>query len=94
MAAPRWEMVSRDGHFLQTTTDLLLVTTQLEVFASLEGELVLRLADSALETQDNLLGLPDVSRGPGEETMRTHRLGLLVEDGLGLTTVTRLLSWI
>jgi hypothetical protein len=26
-------------------------------------------------------------------TRQTHRLSLLVEDGLGLTTVTRLLSW-
>jgi hypothetical protein len=53
----------------------LLVTTQLEVLAALEGELLLGLAGSALETQDDLLG----------------GLGLLVEDGLGLTTVTTLL---
>lgn len=38
-------------------TPLLLVTTELEVLASLEGELVLGLADGALETEDNLLGL-------------------------------------
>lgn len=57
-------------------TPLLLVTTELEVLASLEGELVLGLADSALETEDNLLG----------------GLSLLVEDRLGLTTVTGLLS--
>jgi hypothetical protein len=48
---------------------------QLEVLAALEGELLLGLAGSALETQDDLLG----------------GLGLLVEDGLGLTTVTTLL---
>jgi hypothetical protein len=53
----------------------LLVTTQLEVLAALQGELLLGLASSALETQDDLLG----------------GLGLLVEDGLGLTTVTTLL---
>jgi hypothetical protein len=45
------------------------------VLAALEGELLLGLAGSALETEDNLLG----------------GLGLLVEDGLGLTTVTALL---
>lgn len=48
---------------------------QLEVLAALQGELLLGLAGSALKTQDNLLG----------------GLGLLVEDGLGLTTVTTLL---
>jgi hypothetical protein len=45
------------------------------VLAALQGELLLGLAGSALETQDDLLG----------------GLGLLVEDGLGLTTVTALL---
>ena len=54
----------------------LLVTTELEVLATLEGELLLVLADGALKTEDNLLG----------------GLGLLVEDGLGLTTITRLLA--
>lgn len=49
---------------------------QLEVLASLQGQLVLGLADSALQSEHNLLG----------------RLGLLVEDGLGLTTVTALLA--
>jgi hypothetical protein len=49
---------------------------KLEVLAALQGELLLGLASSALETQDDLLG----------------GLGLLVEDGLGLTTVTTLLS--
>jgi hypothetical protein len=48
---------------------------QLEVLAALQGELLLGLAGSALEAQDDLLG----------------GLGLLVEDGLGLTTVTTLL---
>lgn len=45
------------------------------MLAALQGQLLLGLASSALETQDNLLG----------------GLGLLVEDGLGLTTVTTLL---
>lgn len=48
---------------------------QLEVLAALQGELLLGLAGSALQAQDDLLG----------------GLGLLVEDGLGLTTVTTLL---
>lgn len=48
---------------------------QLEVLAALQGELLLALAGSALQAQDDLLG----------------GLGLLVEDGLGLTTVTALL---
>ena len=48
---------------------------KLEVLAALQGELLLGLASSALETQDDLLG----------------GLGLLVEDGLGLTTITALL---
>jgi hypothetical protein len=51
---------------------LLLVTTKLEVLAALESHLHLVLADGALEPEDDLLG----------------RLGLLVEDGLGLTTVS------
>lgn len=54
----------------------LLVTTQLEVLATLQSELLLGLAGSALKTQDDLLG----------------GLSLLVEDGLGLTTVTALLA--
>ena len=49
---------------------------QLEVLASLQRELLLGLALRALKTQDDLLG----------------SLGLLVEDGLGLTTITALLS--
>lgn len=48
---------------------------QLEVLASLQRELLLGLALRALKTQDDLLG----------------SLGLLVEDGLGLTTITALL---
>jgi hypothetical protein len=52
------------------------VITHLEVLASLDGELVLVLAGGAFETEDNLLG----------------GLGLLVEDGLGLTTVTLLFA--
>ena len=46
------------------------------MLAALESELLLGLADSALEAEDNLLG----------------GLGLLVEDGLGLTTITALLA--
>lgn len=48
---------------------------KLEVLATLQRELLLLLASSALKTQDDLLG----------------SLGLLVEDGLGLTTITALL---
>jgi hypothetical protein len=46
------------------------------VLASLEGELCLGLASCALQSEDNLLG----------------GLGPLVEDGLGLTSVTGLLT--
>ena len=49
---------------------------ELEVLATLEGELSLGLAVGALKSQDDLLG----------------GLSLLVEDWLGLTTITRLLS--
>ena len=45
------------------------------MLATLQRELLLLLASSALKTQDDLLG----------------SLGLLVEDGLGLTTITALL---
>ncbi len=45
------------------------------MLATLKGNVRAVLAGSALETQDNLLG----------------GLGLLVEDGLGLSTVTLLL---
>jgi hypothetical protein len=38
-------------------THLLLVTTELKVLASLQGELVLCLADGAFETEHNFLGL-------------------------------------
>lgn len=48
---------------------------QLEVLAALQRQLSLGLASSALQTEHNLLG----------------GLSLLVEDGLGLTTVTALL---
>ena len=54
----------------------LLVTTKLKVLASLERELCLGLAVDALETEHDLLS----------------RLGLLVEDGLGLTSVSGLLA--
>lgn len=61
---------------LQSLTLLLLVTTQLEVLTTLQGQLSLGLANNTLQTQDNLLG----------------SLSLLVEDWLGLTTVTGLLT--
>ena len=49
---------------------------KLEVLATLQRQLGLGLALDALQPQDDLLG----------------GLGLLVEDGLGLTTVTGLLA--
>lgn len=72
-APKRPEQVPHLEH--QSSTLRLLVTTQLEVLASLQCQLQLGLARGALETEDNLLG----------------GLGLLVEDRLGLTTVTGLL---
>jgi hypothetical protein len=60
----------------QSSTLRLLVTTKLEVLASLQRKLELGLALDTLQSQDNLLG----------------GLGLLVEDRLGLTTVTGLLA--
>lgn len=51
------------------------LTTDFEVLAALKDNLVLEAALGALETEHNLLG----------------SLSLLVEDGLGLTTETRLL---
>ena len=60
----------------QGGTTGLLLSAQLEVLASLEDELLLGLARRALQSKDDLLG----------------GLGLLVEDGLGLTSVTGLLS--
>ncbi len=55
---------------------LLLVSTKLEVLASLKSKLHLDLALDTLESQNHLLG----------------GLGLLVENLLGLTSVTGLLS--
>jgi len=55
---------------------LLLLTTELEVLAALEGKLHLVLALLALKTKHDLLG----------------GLGLLLEHGLGLSTETLLLS--
>ena len=60
----------------QSSTLRLLLTTKLEVLAALQSQVRAVLAHRALETQDDLLG----------------RLGLLLEDGLGLTTVTLLLA--
>lgn len=61
---------------LQGLTLLLLVTTQLEVLTSLQSQLSLGLASNTLQSQNNLLG----------------GLGLLVENWLGLTTETGLLT--
>merc|ERR1719445_1243245 len=55
---------------------LLLLASELEMLATLDGHLVLALAISALQTEDDLLG----------------GLGLLSEDGLGLTSVSLLLA--
>jgi len=55
---------------------LLLVSTKFKVLASLQDHLVLLLAFSALQTKNYLL----------------RCFGLLVEDGLGLTTITRLFA--
>eukprot|EP00002_Diphylleia_rotans_P036792 TRINITY_DN815_c0_g1_i1.p1 TRINITY_DN815_c0_g1~~TRINITY_DN815_c0_g1_i1.p1 ORF type:complete len:182 (+),score=27.47 TRINITY_DN815_c0_g1_i1:167-712(+) len=54
----------------------LLLVGELEVLAALEGELLFVLALGALEAEHDLLG----------------GLGLLVEDGLGLTSETALLA--
>jgi len=56
----------------QCGTFSLLVTTKLEVFASLQGQLGLRLANCALQPQDDFLCC----------------FGLLVEDRLSLTTIS------
>jgi len=61
---------------LQRGTLRLLLTTKLEVLASLERELHLVLAHCTFQSEYDLL----------------RRLGLFVEDGLGLTTVTGLLA--
>lgn len=61
---------------LQSLTLLLLVTTQLEVLTTLQSQLGLGLADNTLQTQNNLLG----------------GFSLFVENWLGLTTVTGLLT--
>ena len=53
-----------------------LVASQLEMLGALDGNLLTPLALSALETQHQLLG----------------RLGLLPQDGLGLTSETLLLT--
>jgi len=55
---------------------LLLLASQLEVLASFDGNLILSLAVGALQPEDDLLG----------------GLGLLSEDGLGLSTVSLLLA--
>lgn len=57
-------------------TLLLLVTTQLKVLTSLQSQLGLGLAVDTFQSQDNLLG----------------GLSLLVENWLGLTTETGLLT--
>lgn len=55
---------------------LLLLRTQLEMLRPLQRQMFLRLALFAFQTQDNL----------------TCRLGLLVKDGLGLSTESHLLG--
>merc|ERR1719461_1136005 len=54
----------------------LLVTTKLEVLAALDDQKLLLLGFGALKTKDNLFG----------------GLGLLVEDGFGLTTISGLFA--
>ena len=61
---------------LVLVTTLNLLGTELEMLSSLEGKLLLGLALLAFQTEDDLTG----------------GLGLLVEDGLGLTTETHLLG--
>jgi hypothetical protein len=61
---------------LQSLSLLLLVSSELEVLASLQRQLVLGLARSAFQSQNNLLG----------------GLSLFVENLFGLTSVTSLLS--
>ena len=61
---------------LVETALALLVTTNLEVLAALDGLHAHRLADVALQAENDLLG----------------GLRLLVEDGLGLTAETTLLA--
>mgnify|MGYP006998860821 FL=1 len=60
----------------QSSTLRLLLTTKFEVLAALQREVRAILAHRTLETQHNFL----------------CRLGLLLEDRLGLTTVTLLLA--
>lgn len=61
---------------LQSLTLLLLFTTQFEVLTSLQGQLSLGLTGNTFQSQNNLLG----------------SLSFLVENRLGLTTETRLLT--
>lgn len=84
MHAPHTDTISRSE--VDGLATLLLVTAKLEVLAALERHLVLGLARGALEAEDDLLGLLSAT-----SAARTHSLGLLVEDGLGLATVTALL---
>ena len=58
------------------TTLGLLITTEFEGLATLQDKLMLVLANGTFQTEDNLLG----------------SLGLLVENGLSLTTITGLLT--
>lgn len=58
------------------TTLGLLITTEFEGLAAFQDKLMLVLADGTFQTQDNLLG----------------SLGLLVENGFGLTTVAGLFT--
>lgn len=69
-------VLHKDGLELESLSLLLLITTKFEVLASLQCELELSLALGAFETENDLLG----------------GLSLLVENLLGLTTVTSLLT--
>lgn len=69
-------VLHKDGLELESLSLLLLITTKFEVLASLQCELELSLALGAFETENDLLG----------------GLSLLVENLLGLTTITSLLT--
>jgi hypothetical protein len=69
-------VLHKDGLELESLSLLLLITTKFEVLASLQCELELGLALGAFETENDLLG----------------GLSLLVENLLGLTTITTLLT--
>lgn len=90
------------GESGQFTYALFLFAAQLEVFASLEGDLFLELARRAFHSQHDLLGRLGLKRtkravgqgltgqrAVGSEIQVTH---LLVENGLGLAAEALLLA--